>query len=56
MSDYLSYVENRITREEHMGITAMLADAEKRGDEGALRELLERRGNVLTALKNKSAK
>ncbi len=33
-----------------MGITAMMADAEKRGDEGALRELLEKKRNVLDGL------
>ncbi len=56
VSDYLCHVENKLAREEHMEITAMLADAEKRGDEGALRELLEKKRDVLTALKNKSAK
>jgi hypothetical protein len=33
-----------------------LAEAEKRGDEEALRELLEQKRNALTAMKNKSAK
>ena len=56
VSDYLSHRENKLIREEGREITERLAEAEKRGDEEALRELLERKRSVLTAMKNKSAK
>ena len=42
-SDYLYHAENRLIREEAKGITERLAEAEKRGDEKALRELLEKK-------------
>ncbi len=56
VSDYLCHRENRLIREQAREITEKLAEAEKKGDEEALRELLERKRNVLTAMKNKSAK
>ncbi len=56
VSDYLCHRENKLIREQGREITERLADAEKRGDEEALRELLEKKRNVLTAMKNKSAK
>ena len=36
-------------------MTEKLSEAEKRGDEEALRELLERKREALAAMKNKSA-
>ncbi len=56
VSDYLCHRENKLIREQGREITEKLAEAEKRGDEEALRELLERKRNALTAMKNKSAK
>jgi DNA primase len=56
VADYLCHRENRLIREQAREITERLAEAEKRGDEEALQELLERKRNVLTAMKNKSAK
>ena len=56
VSDYLCYLEKKVICEEARGITERLAEAEKRGDEKALQELLERKRNVLTAMKHKSAK
>ncbi len=56
LSDYLYHAENRLIREEAKGITERLIEAEKRGDEKALKELLERKMQVVTAMKYKSAK
>ena len=56
LSDYLCHGENRLIREEAKGITERLVEAEKRGDEEALRELLEKKLQVVTAMKYKSAK
>ncbi|MGD0228943.1 MAG: DNA primase [Syntrophorhabdales bacterium] len=56
VSDYLYHRENKLIREESKGITTMLAEAEKRGDEEALRELLERKRTMMAAMRNKSAK
>jgi DNA primase len=56
LSDYLSHVENSLIRDEAKGITEMLVEAEKRGDEKALQELLERKRRVVEAMKCKSAK
>lgn len=56
LSDYLYHAENRLIREEAKGITERLAEAEKRGDEKALKELLEKKLQVVTAMKYKSAK
>lgn len=56
LSDYLFHAENRLIREEAKGITERLVEAEKRGDEEALRELLEKKMQVVTAMKYKSAK
>jgi DNA primase len=56
LSDYLSHMENSLIREEAKGITEMLVEAERRGDEKALRELLEKKRQVVAAMKYKSAK
>jgi hypothetical protein len=56
VSDYLCYIENNIIREESKGITERLAEAERRGDLEALRELLEKKKQVVAAMKFKSAK
>jgi len=56
VTDYLCHMESKLLKQEHIGITARLAEAEKRGDQGALQELLEKKRNVLAAMKNKSAK
>lgn len=56
VSDYLCHRENKLIRERGREITERLAEAEKKGDEKALRELLERKRDVLTGMKNKSAK
>jgi DNA primase len=54
--DYLFHIESKLIMEEAKGITVRLAEAEKRGDEKALQELLERKKHVLAAMKFKSAK
>jgi DNA primase len=54
--DYLSHIEKKVIRDEAKEITERLEAAEKRGDEQALRELLEKKKHVLTAMKFKSAK
>jgi len=56
LSDYLLHAKNRLIREEARGITERLAEAEKQGDEKALRELLDKKMQVVTAMKHKSAK
>jgi DNA primase len=56
LSDYLYHAENRLIREEAKGITERLIEAEKRGDKEALKELLEKKLQVVTAMKFKSAK
>ncbi len=56
VSDYLRHRENKLIREQAREMTEKLLDAEKRGDEAALRELLERKREALAAMKNKSAK
>jgi hypothetical protein len=56
LSDYLQYAKSRLIREEAKGITERLAKAEEQGDEKALRELLQRKMEVVTAMKHKSAK
>ena len=56
VSDYLCHVEKKSIREEARGITERLAEAEKRGDERALQELLEKKRSIVTAMKHKSVK
>jgi hypothetical protein len=56
LSDYLYHMRNTLIQEEAKGITERLAEAEKRGDEKALQELLERKREVVAAMKYKSAK
>jgi len=54
--DYLDHAEHRFMREEAKDITERLAEAERRGDEKGLIELLEKKMQVVTAMKHKSAK
>jgi DNA primase len=56
LSDYLNHVENARIREEANRITESLAEAEKKGDEKALLELLEKKRQIVTAMKFKSTK
>jgi DNA primase len=56
LTDYLYHMQNTLIREEAKGITERLAEAERRGDEKALRELLEKKREVVAAMKYKSAK
>ena len=56
LADYLSHAEHRLIREEAKGITEKLAEAERLGDEKSLIELLEKKMQVVTAMKHKSAK
>jgi DNA primase len=56
VSDYLKHVESQLMREEARGITERLAEAERRGDMSALQELLEKKKQVVAAMKYKSAK
>ncbi len=55
VTDYLYHIRNSLIQEEARGITEMLAEAEKRGDETALRELLEKKKQVVAAMKYKSS-
>lgn len=56
LADYLNHAEHRLIREEAKDITERLAEAERRGDEKGLIELLEKKMRVVTAMKHKSAK
>jgi DNA primase len=56
VSDYLDHTEAVLMREEAKSITQRLQEAERKGDESALRALLERKKQVATAMKYKSAK
>lgn len=56
LADYLYHAENRLIQEEAKGITERLIEAEKQGDEKTLKELLEKKMQVVTAMKFKSAK
>lgn len=56
VSDYLCHVESNVIRGESKEITEKLAEAERRGDIEALRELLEKKKQVVAAMKYKSAK
>jgi len=54
--DFFLYMEQKQVREEARKITAQLTQAEKNGDDAAIRELMERKREVLMFLKSKSAK
>ena len=54
--DFFLYMEQKQVREESRRITAQLTEAEKNGDDAAIRELMERKREVLMFLKSKSAK
>ncbi len=56
LTDYLYHAEYRLICEEAKDITERLAEAEKQGDEKTLRELLEKKMQVVAAMKRKSAK
>jgi DNA primase len=56
LTDYLNHTENIQMREEANRITERLAEAERIGDEKTLIELLERKRQIATAMKSKSAK
>jgi DNA primase len=56
VADYLSYADSVLIREEARGITQRLAEAERNGDENALRELLEQKRQMVATMKYKSAK
>jgi DNA primase len=55
-TDYLYHTDSIQIREEASRITERLAEAERIGDEKALLELLERKRQIATAMKYKSAK
>lgn len=50
--DYFKHLKKQFIREESKRITEQLSEAEKRGDEGAVMELLEKKRQVLTVIKN----
>jgi DNA primase len=50
--DYSKHLKKQFIREESRRITEQLSEAEKRGDEGAIMELLEKKRHVLTVMKN----
>lgn len=50
--DYFKHLKKQFIREESRRITEQLSEAEKRGDEGAIMELLEKKRQVLTVIKN----
>ncbi|OPY77590.1 MAG: DNA primase [Syntrophorhabdus sp. PtaU1.Bin058] len=50
--DYFKHLKKQFIREESRKITEQLSEAEKRGDEGAIMELLEKKRQVLTVIKN----
>jgi DNA primase len=56
LEDYMHHAERKQIRVEAMRITNELAEAERRGDTGALLELLERKRQVVNKMKSKSAK
>jgi DNA primase len=56
LDDYVHHAEKKLIRVEAMRITNELAEAEKRGDTGALLKLLERKRQVVSKMKSKSAK
>jgi len=50
--DYFKHLKKQFIRGESKKITEQLSEAEKRGDEGAIMELLEKKRQVLTVIKN----
>jgi DNA primase len=52
LSDYLKYVEKRHVKEQAQRITEKLSEAEKRGDEKAVMELLQQKRQVLAFIKS----
>lgn len=56
IQDYCQHVERKRLKEEARQITDRLAEAEQRGDERALVELLERKRQVVQVMRSKSAK
>lgn len=50
--DYFKHLKKQFIREESKKITEQLSEAERRGDEGAITELLEKKRQVLTVIKN----
>ncbi len=52
LSDYLRYVEKKHVREQATKITEKLSEAEKRGDEEAVMELLQQKRQVLAFIKS----
>lgn len=54
--DYCSHVERKRLKEEARRITDRLAEAEKKGDQQALAELLERKRQVVEVMRSKSVK
>ena len=56
IQDYCQHVERKKLKEEAKEITDRLAEAEQKGDERALAELLERKRQVVQVMRSKSAK
>jgi DNA primase len=54
--DYCSHVERKQLKEEAKRITDRLAEAEQKGDQQALAELLERKRQVVEVMRSKSVK
>ncbi|HOE16405.1 MAG TPA: DNA primase [Syntrophorhabdaceae bacterium] len=52
LSDYFKHLKKQFIRDESKKITELLSEAEKRGDEGAVMKLLEKKRQVLTVIKN----
>jgi DNA primase len=56
IQDYCQHIEKKRLREEAKEITDRLSEAEQKGDERALAELLERKRQVVQVMRSKSAK
>jgi DNA primase len=56
IQDYCEHIERKRLKEEAKEITDRLAEAEQKGDERALAELLERKRQVVQVMRSKSAK
>jgi DNA primase len=56
IQDYCQHLERKKLKEEAREITDRLAEAEQKGDERALAELLERKRQVVQVMRSKSAK
>jgi len=54
--DYCHHIERKRLQEEARRITDRLAEAEQKGDERALAELLEQKKQVVQSMRSKSAK